>query len=40
MRTWLNLTLLCVELTTDLILVALHEVSDHSPDHVQLLALG
>lgn len=38
--TWSSLdALLCVEFTGNLVLVACHKLSDHSPDHVQLLAL-
>ena len=39
MRTWFNCALLGVKFATDLVLIALHEVSDHGPDHVQFLAL-
>ena len=31
-------SLLGIELTGDLVLVALNELSDHSPDHVELLS--
>ena len=29
-----------IEFTRDLVLVTLHELSDHRPDHMELLALG